>query len=157
LHSFTSKTIPSAARGSARRHGGTHQERRIMASKTIKITAPGGKKFSGYLALPPAGKGPGRVLLQEIFGVNETMRATADYFAEEGYVVLVPDLFWRMKPNIQLGYDEASFKKAFEYYQAFDVDQGVKDIGAALRALKSLKQCTGKIAAMGFCLGGKLA
>jgi len=128
-----------------------------MAGKTIKIAVPGGKKFSAYLALPPAGKGPGILMLQEIFGVNPSMRAIADYFAEEGYVVLVPDLFWRMKPGVELGYDEASFKKAFEYYGKFDVDQGVKDMGAALKALKGLKQCTGKVAALGFCLGGKLA
>jgi carboxymethylenebutenolidase len=128
-----------------------------MAGKTIKVAVAGGKKFSAYLAVPPSGKGPGILMLQEIFGVNASMRAIADYFAEEGYVVLVPDLFWRMKPGVELGYDEASFKKAFEYYGKFDVDQGVKDMGAALKALKGLKQCTGKVAALGFCLGGKLA
>ena len=60
--------------------------------------------FKGYLALPPEGKGPGIVLGQEIFGVNANMREVAQMYAEEGYVVLVPDLFWRLEPGIDLGY-----------------------------------------------------
>ena len=61
----------------------------------IDVTAKDGGRFRAYLALPPAGKGPGLVVGQEIFGVNNTMRRVADGYAEEGYVVLVPDLFWR--------------------------------------------------------------
>lgn len=128
-----------------------------MAGKSITIAAADGGEFSGYLAVPESGSGPGIVLLQEIFGVNAAMRATADYFAEEGYVVLVPDLFWRIKPGIDLGYDEKSFQEAFGYYGEFDVDQGVADTGDAIKALRARGECTGKVAALGFCLGGKLA
>ena len=64
-----------------------------MASRTIEIKAGDGGTFSGYLAVPESGSGPGLILGQEIFGINRTMRETADYFAEEGYVVLAPDLY----------------------------------------------------------------
>ncbi len=128
-----------------------------MAGKSITIAAADGGQFSGYLAVPESGSGPGIVVLQEIFGVNSAMRATADYFAEEGYTVLVPDLFWRIKPGIDLDYDEAGFKEAFGYFGQFDVDQGVADIGDAIKALRAQSACQGKVAALGYCLGGKLS
>lgn len=124
----------------------------------IQINAKDGNGvFSGYLALPAAGEGPGLVLLQEIFGVNDTMRQIADYYAEEGYVVVVPDLFWRQEPGVELGYDEASWQKAFGFFQGFDQDKGVEDIDAALLALKGLKECTGGTGVLGFCLGARMA
>ncbi len=124
----------------------------------IQIRANDGSgEFSGYLAIPAAGKGPGLILLQEIFGVNGTMREIADYYAEEGYVVVVPDLFWRQEPGVELGYDEASWQKAFGFFQGFDQDKGIEDIDATLSALKELKECTGGAGVLGFCLGGRLA
>ncbi len=72
-----------------------------MAGQTIQIKTASGKQFSAYLATPETGKGPGVVLCQEIFGVNAAMREKADFLAEEGYTVLVPDLFWRVAPNIE--------------------------------------------------------
>jgi len=128
----------------------------MAKSRYISVATRGGK-FKAYLSLPAKGSGPGIVLIQEIFGVNKHIRDVADYYAEEGYVVLAPDLFWRMKPGVDLGYAEADFKQAFDYYQRFDVDKGVKDIAAAVKALRGLKACKGKVGALGFCLGGKLA
>jgi len=127
-----------------------------MASQTIEIRAVDGR-FTGYLAVPEKGSGPGIVLLQEIFGVNAALRAAADLYAEEGYTVLAPDLFWRLEPNLQLGYDADSFQKARGYYQRFDLAQGMADIAVAIAALKARPECTGKVAALGFCLGGLLA
>lgn len=128
-----------------------------MASRTIEIEAGDGGTFSGYLAVPESGSGPGLILGQEIFGVNGTMRETADNFAEEGYLVLAPDLFWRLEPGIELGYDEESFQKAFGYLERFDVNQAIDDVGASIVALKALDECSGGVGFMGFCLGGKLA
>src|SRR6516225_3725166 len=125
-----------------------------MAGQTIDITAADGGRFHGYLSLPAKGDGPGLILLQEIYGVNQTIRAAADLFAEEGYVVLAPDLFWRMQPFVQLGYDPQSTQSAMSYLRRFDVDQGVADIGATLQTLQALPQCTGGVAVIGFCLGG---
>lgn len=128
-----------------------------MAGKTITITAADGGSFKAYLALPEGGSGPGVLLLQEIFGVNQHMRAVADYYAEEGYVVIAPDLFWRIEPGIELGTSEADMERAFDCFGKFDVDQGIKDAESALKHLRGLNECTGKVGALGFCLGGKLA
>jgi len=124
--------------------------------QTIQIDTEDGR-FTGYLATPAAGKGPGIVLCQEIFGVNATMRAVADYYAEEGYTVLVPDLFWRIAPGIELTDRGDDFQRALGLYQEFDEDKGVQDVGAALAALRQRPECVGQTGVLGFCLGGKLA
>jgi carboxymethylenebutenolidase len=127
--------------------------------KTIKIQAPDSSAtFTGYLALPASGKGPGVVIGQEIFGVNANMRAVADFYAEEGYVALVPDLFWRLQPGIELGYTEADFGVAIDLFQRMDVDLAVQDIDASLNALRALPEVEGEgLGYVGFCMGGKLA
>ncbi len=128
-----------------------------MNGKMIEIAADDGGAFGAYVSLPESGSGAGLILLQEIFGVNANMRATADLFAEEGYVTIVPDLFWRIEAGVDLGYTETEFNKAIELMGKFDVDQGIDDIGATLKALRAMDECTGKAACIGFCLGGKLA
>lgn len=128
-----------------------------MTGETIEITAGDGGSFQAYLAKPAQGSGPGLVLLQEIFGVTAFLRAQADLLAEEGYVVLVPDLFWRQEPGLDLGYEDEDRQKAFALYQGFDSDKAVEDIGATLEALRSRPEQTGKLGVLGYCLGGKLA
>ncbi|CAE6723590.1 dienelactone hydrolase family protein [Paraburkholderia nemoris] len=125
-------------------------------SKYIKITSDG-VQFDAYLALPEAGGGPVIVLLQEIFGVNAEMREVADLYASEGYVVLAPDLFHPFGPNIELGYSEVDHAKAFDYYQRFDFTQALADVRATVQHARSMPESTGKVGALGFCLGGKLA
>jgi carboxymethylenebutenolidase len=128
-----------------------------MTGDRIEIVAADGGRFDAYLAIPEAGSGPGLVLIQEIFGVNQHMRDVADLYAAEGYVVLCPDLFWRMEKGIELGQGDADRQKAFALFQQFDVAKGLDDVTATVKALRALKQCVGKIGALGFCLGGKLA
>ncbi|SAK84114.1 carboxymethylenebutenolidase [Caballeronia catudaia] len=128
-----------------------------MKGRYIDIPAPHGGAFRAYLAVPESGKGPGIVLCQEIFGVNATMRDVADYYAEEGYTVLVPDLFWRVEPGIELGYTEAGFARALDLYRQYDEDKGVADIAATLDVLRTLPECQGETGVLGFCMGGKLA
>lgn len=128
-----------------------------MGGTYVTINAGDGGTFRAYLAVPQAGKGPGIVLCQEIFGVNAYVRETADAYAEEGYVVLAPDLFWRMEPGVDMGYSEAEWQRAFGYFQKFDVDKGILDIGATVKALRGRAECTGKVGVLGHCLGGKLA
>src|ERR1700758_5829252 len=120
-----------------------------MKGSYITVTAKDGGTFKAYLAKPAKGSGPGIVLLQEIFGINQYMRDVADYYAEEGYVVLAPDLFWRLEPGIELGYSEADFNKAFGYYQRFDANQSIKDAADALKVLRARKECVGKVGALG--------
>src|SRR6201997_2650782 len=126
-----------------------------MTGATISVPAGDGASFKAYLATPEQGSGPGIVLLQEIFGINQYIRDVADYYAEEGYVVLAPDLFWRLEPGVEL--NETQFEKAFGLYQKFDVAKAVEDIVSSVAALKAEPACVGKIGALGFCLGGALA
>ncbi|MBC7416230.1 MAG: dienelactone hydrolase family protein [Herminiimonas sp.] len=128
-----------------------------MTSRTIDLTSHDGKTFQGYLALPPAGTGPGIVLIQEIFGVNAHIRAVADQYALDGYVVLAPDLFWRMKPGVELGYDETDFGAALGYMQKMDFALAIQDLSSTVAALKALPECTGKVASLGYCMGGLLS
>lgn len=126
-----------------------------MADITIK--GPDGE-FSAHRALPPSGKGPGIVLIQEIFGVNKVMRDLADGFAADGYTVVCPDLFWRQEPGIQItDQSEEEWQKAFELYQGFDEAKGVEDLKTTLAHLRADEACTGKVGTVGYCLGGKLA
>jgi carboxymethylenebutenolidase len=114
--------------------------------------------FNGYRAPVRSGKGPGIVLIQEIFGVNRVMRDIADWLAGEGYTVVCPDLFWRQEPGIQLNeYTQAEWDKAFALYKGFDEAKGVEDIQATIDFLRKDPACNGRVGAIGYCLGGKLA
>ena len=125
--------------------------------ESVTIRTPDGE-FSAYLARPAAGPGPAVVVIQEIFGVNAVMRATADAFAAGGYLAISPDLFWRIEPGVDItDKSEAEWKKAFELFNAFDVDLGVKDIAAAIAHARQDAGSNGKVGAVGFCLGGLLA
>jgi len=124
----------------------------------LTIRAADGGSFSGYLAAPKSGKGPGILVIQEIFGVNAVMRGIADGFAAQGYTALCPDLFWRQEPGIQItDKTEAEWARAFQLYQGFNEATGVEDLKASLAHLRGLPACTGKAGSVGYCLGGKLA
>ena len=121
----------------------------------ITIKAFDGGEFDAYLALPASGYGPGIVVLQEIFGVNSFVRSIADWYAAHGFVALCPDLFWRLERGVEL--TEADRPKAFKLYQALDEAKAVEDSGAALEFLRKHPACSGRVGAVGFCLGGNLA
>jgi carboxymethylenebutenolidase len=98
------------------------------------------------------------VVIQEIFGVNQVMRDITDGLAAQGYLAICPDLFWRIEPGIDItDQSEAEWKRAFELFNAFDVDAGVKDIQATIKTIRADAGCSGKVGAVGFCLGGLLA
>jgi carboxymethylenebutenolidase len=128
-----------------------------MAGTDITITGPDGT-FGAYLAVPDSHKGPGVVVIQEIFGVNKVIRDIADGLAAQGYFALAPDLFWRIEPNVQItDKSEAEWKKAFDFFQKFNVDLGVKDVQAAITHLRGVPGAGPKVGTIGFCLGGLLA
>lgn len=127
-----------------------------MSGKWVQITAQSNEFFDAYFTKPSKGSGPGVILLQEIFGVNESIRNIANYYAEEGYVVLAPDMFWRLDPRVELGYDPKSFNRAAQYYKEFDQKLAIQDIQSCLSYLRTLPECIGRVGALGFCLGGKL-
>jgi carboxymethylenebutenolidase len=124
----------------------------------VTIAAPDGGKFSAYLAKPASGKGPGVVVCQEIFGVNRVMRDVCDGLAREGYLAICPDLFWRQQPGIQLtDKTEAEWQRAFELLKGFSERSGIDDLKTTLDYLRAVSGCSGKVGAVGYCLGGKLA
>ena len=126
-------------------------------SETLAIDTPDGA-FSAYVARPSAEPAPAIVVIQEIFGVNKVMRDVCDSLAAQGFVAVCPDLFWRIEPGIDItDQSEAEWKRAFELYNAFDVDAGVSDIAAAIAATRALPGVNGKVGAVGYCLGGLLA
>jgi carboxymethylenebutenolidase len=128
-----------------------------MTSSMIDIRSTDGQTFQGYLALPPTGSGPGIVLIQEIFGVNRHIKAVADQYALDGYVVLAPDMFWRQQPHVDLGYTEQDFGAAVGFMQKTDFSLAVQDLTATVAALRARSECTGKVASVGYCMGGLLS
>ncbi|WP_332773373.1 dienelactone hydrolase family protein [Phenylobacterium sp.] len=114
--------------------------------------------FAAYLARPAKTKAPAVVVIQEIFGVNAVMRDICDGLATEGFLAVCPDLFWRIEPGIDItDQSEAEWKRAFELFNAFDVEAGVKDIAATIDQVRAMAEVNGKVGAVGFCLGGLLA
>jgi carboxymethylenebutenolidase len=128
-----------------------------MPARWITIPAEEGRSFEGYLSVPESGGGPGLVLIQEIFGVNSSIRGACDYFAGEGFTTLAPDLFWRFEPRLEIPFDEDGRKKAFGLHNAYDYELGVTDIASALAALKAQPECQGPVGVTGFCMGGTFA
>lgn len=128
-----------------------------MTGKDIAIRGPDGD-FSGYLASPATGRGPGILVIQEIFGVNAAMREIADGMASRGVFALVPDLFWRLQPGVQLtDKTDADWAAALALMNRFDIDKGVTDIQTAIGHLRTLPGASGKVGTLGYCLGGQLA
>jgi carboxymethylenebutenolidase len=124
----------------------------------VTIRAADGGSFSAYLAVPKSGKGPGIVLIQEIFGVNKVMRDLADGFAAQGYTAMCPDIFWRQQPGIQItDQTKEEWDQAFKLFQGFNVEKGIDDLKATLAAVRKHPACSGKVGSVGYCLGGKLA
>jgi carboxymethylenebutenolidase len=120
----------------------------------IPLRAPG-EEIDAFVAAP---SGPARgslVMLQEIFGVNEAMRDKARDFASAGFAVIVPDLFWRQKRRVDLGYGEDERKEGFALMQKFDQASGATDIRDVIAWLR--RRDGRKVGLVGFCLGGRMA
>ena len=123
----------------------------------IKATDASGT-FSAFIAYPEMDPAPVVIVIQEIFGVNKNLRDLCLKLADEGYIAVCPDLFWRQQPGIQLtDQTEAEWKRAFELYNGFNVDKGIEDLKATLAQVRTLPEGTGKVGTVGYCLGGKLA
>ena len=128
-----------------------------ISSQTIKVNTQS-CDYDAYLARPQGDSVGAVVVIQEIFGVNADIRGIADWYAEQGYLALAPDLFWRVEPNVSLtDQTEEEWQKAFALMNAFDGDLGVQDIQAAIDTLRADSQCNGKVGTVGFCLGGRMA
>ena len=124
---------------------------------TFPIDTPDGP-FRAHVSRPSTMPAPVVVVLPEVYGVNADMGATCDGLAARGYLAVCPDLLWRLEPGVDLtDRTPAERDKAVSLYQAFDVQAGVDDVLRTLEAARALPGSNGRVALMGFCLGGLLA
>ena len=113
--------------------------------------------FPAYRADPAGAPKAAIILIQEIFGVNRGVRNRCDRWASLGYLAIAPDLFWRLEPGVELDPDvPEQFQQALGLMNRFDQEQGVRDIEAAIRFAREATG-GGKVGAVGYCLGGRLA
>jgi carboxymethylenebutenolidase len=110
--------------------------------------------FGAYVARPRATPAPAVIVLQELFGVNADIRKTCDELAEQGFIAVAPDLFWRQEPGVDLSVtSEPDWQHGLRLYQAYDRDAGVRDIQATVDVAANLPGSAGKVAVLGYCLG----
>ncbi|MDP9189606.1 MAG: dienelactone hydrolase family protein [Actinomycetota bacterium] len=107
-----------------------------------------GATAKGYLAEPEEA-GPGLVVLQEWWGLDDSVRGLVDRFAEEGFVALAPDLF-HGETTEQPG-------EAEQKMMAMNMGEAEKEMRGAVRALLDHPKCDGSVGSVGFCLGGGLS
>src|SRR6185369_14223039 len=119
----------------------------------IELKASDGFSLGGYRADAPGKSKGGLVVIQEIFGVNHHIRAVCDRFAAKGYTSLAPAIFDRAKRDVELGYDDAAADEGVALRAAIKLEDTLKDVQAAIDALKS----GGKVGIIGYCWGGSLA
>src|ERR1700674_518013 len=111
--------------------------------------------FSAYIARPKAVPAPAVVILHEVFGVNADIRKTCGEQAEQGFIAVAPDLFWRQEPGIDLSVtSELDWQHGLRLYQAYDRDAGARDVKDTANVVAKLSECTSKVAVLGYCLGG---
>lgn len=133
-----------------------------MAEERSEQIEVGDGSFGAFLALPDGAAGPGILLLHEIFGIAEFAKAKARDLAAAGYVVLVPDVFWRIEPGFLAPDTEEGVQQgmamANRFFAEVPPERMGADLGAALGFLRGLPEVGGrKVAALGYCLGGTLA
>src|SRR5580700_8155034 len=123
------------------------------------ITVEGGDgAFAAYIARPKSVPAPAVVVLQELFGVNADIRRHCDELAEQGYLAVAPDLYWRQEPDVDLNVtSEADWQHGLRLYTAYDRDAGARDIMETVRTAVELPESTGKVAVQGYCLGALMA
>jgi carboxymethylenebutenolidase len=126
---------------------------------TVRIDASDGSgSFSAYVAEPDGTPRAAIVVIQEIFGVNPGIRKKCDDWAAKGYLAFAPDLFWRLQPELELDPDiPEQFQQALGWMNKFDQTKGIEDIESTIKAARAKLGGKGKVGAVGYCLGGRLA
>jgi carboxymethylenebutenolidase len=122
------------------------------------IVSTDGGQFDAFVSRPDAEPAAVVVVLHEVFGVNADIRATCDELAGAGFIAAAPDLFWRQEKGVDLNtWSEAEWQKGLALYTAYDRDDGVRDVQATVAAARTMPGASGKVAVMGYCLGGLMA
>jgi carboxymethylenebutenolidase len=121
--------------------------------KHFTLTAADKHELGAYRADPAGAAKGGIVVIQEIFGVNQHIRAVCDRLAGEGYVAVAPALFDRTQKNFECGYTPDEIANARKFIANPDWDAMLRDTDAAIGDIKAV----GPTAIMGFCMGGTIA
>lgn len=116
-------------------------------------------RIDAYLAQPiAAGPWPAVIVFQEVFGVNDHIRAVTDRIAQLGYVAIAPALYQRTAPGFEVGYTAADLELGRTYKNQTTAAELLGDTRATLAYLKTLPQVKGDaIGTIGFCFGGHVA
>ena len=117
------------------------------------IMARDGHEFQAYLSAPPRKPQGAIVVIQEIFGVNAHIRAVTDDFAQEGYTVIAPAMFDRIRRGIELGYSQPEKEEGFGYMKQLKLDETLKDLNAAVAVVRH----SGRVGTVGYCWGGTMS
>jgi carboxymethylenebutenolidase len=129
-----------------------------MTGEMIQVASAEGHTFGAYLSKPAGDAGPGIVMAQEMLGVTPWLKSMADRFAAQGFVVIAPDLFWRLHPGFVGDHaNKADYDQAWSYLRSLDYDRAVEDVGVCAETLKAMPECNGKVGVVGFCMGGTIA
>jgi len=127
-------------------------------SKDISLELDGGVRTRAWLAQPDVDQPVGGVLLlHEISGVNFHLRSVAEYFAGLGYITLAPNLFGRLDEQAENDYSKEGLARALALLERYDDMAGVRDLTTIVKAFRATAGCSGKIAAVGYCFGGRMA
>lgn len=111
--------------------------------------------FSVFIEWPATTPAPVVVLLHEVFGVNNDMRQSCRELADQGFIALAPELFWRQERGLDLNHwSEDEWKKGLGLYETYDFDRGVGDVEAVVAMGRTLPGGNGMVGVMGYCLGG---
>ena len=125
---------------------------------TTRIAVPTSDgEMPAFLWTPESGSGPGLLLLQEIFGVSSYVRRRATDLAAAGYVVLAPELYWRLDQQVVDEQADGAIDRAMGLAGQLEWSTTVADAVAALDALSGLDVVRGRPGVVGFCFGGGLA
>jgi carboxymethylenebutenolidase len=124
---------------------------------TLTIASEAGRDYDAYLARPSGTRVTGVLVLHDMFGLNVPIRGYADGLAQRGFASLVPNLFWRSEIPGAIPYDDAQHPSAWARLKALHLDVVTQDMRTAIGWLRGQPCCNGKVAAVGFCGGGRFA
>lgn len=126
-----------------------------MGSQITIAARDGSGNFNAYIAEPATPAKAAVIVIQEVFGINAGIRDKCDSLASQGYFAVAPDLFWRIEPGIELDPD-TQLQQALDLFPKFDQQKGIEDIEATISEARR-RVDGGKVGAVGYCLGGRLA
>jgi carboxymethylenebutenolidase len=129
----------------------------MITTQTLALAHDGGRSFDAYLARPQHGKAPSLMIFTEMFGTGQHNRDMADAYAQRGVNALIPNLFWRSPYAGELAFDGPDRDAAWARLAALDVDAAGRDIATAVAWLRAQPFADGKVFALGFCAGGRMA